>query len=201
MRATDEANQNEDIIYYLGIIDICTPYNTVKKIEHFWKSMTEDRREISCVDPDFYGERFLNFMKSIMRFGPISLRPHGLVPADPAEPPPPVRPTMSEDSQRSAWPNITTEGLVSEPAPLSTLSETPPRPLPFPTDRETASPSGSFGTVHNAGQAQGGHVVPLQSGSPAMTNVPTLGMPQPPVQAPSPVPAPTFATIGHQKAE
>ena len=43
IRATDEINQNMDVIYYLGIIDICTPYNTVKKIEHFWKSMTEDR--------------------------------------------------------------------------------------------------------------------------------------------------------------
>lgn len=43
LRATDEANQNMDVIYYLGVIDICTPYNTVKRLEHFWKSMTEDR--------------------------------------------------------------------------------------------------------------------------------------------------------------
>lgn len=43
LRATDEFNQNLDTIYYLGVIDICTPYNTAKRIEHFWKSMTEDR--------------------------------------------------------------------------------------------------------------------------------------------------------------
>jgi len=43
LRAADEANANMDVIYYLGVIDICTPYSTVKKIEHFWKSMTEDR--------------------------------------------------------------------------------------------------------------------------------------------------------------
>lgn len=43
LRATDEANQNMDMIYYLGVIDICTPYNSLKKVEHFWKSMTEDR--------------------------------------------------------------------------------------------------------------------------------------------------------------
>jgi 1-phosphatidylinositol-4-phosphate 5-kinase len=43
LRATDEANVKMDAIYYLGIIDICTPYDTVKKIEHAWKSMTEDR--------------------------------------------------------------------------------------------------------------------------------------------------------------
>jgi 1-phosphatidylinositol-4-phosphate 5-kinase len=43
LRATDESNGNMDVIYYLGVIDFITPYNTVKKLEHFWKSMTEDR--------------------------------------------------------------------------------------------------------------------------------------------------------------
>nr|ODN87070.1 1-phosphatidylinositol-4-phosphate 5-kinase [Cryptococcus depauperatus CBS 7841] len=80
-RATDDANQPMDVIYYLGIIDICTPYDSFKKIEHFWKSMTEDRHTISCVDPKQYGQRFLNFLMSIMRGGNISLRPLGL--ADP----------------------------------------------------------------------------------------------------------------------
>jgi 1-phosphatidylinositol-4-phosphate 5-kinase len=42
LRATDEANQALDLIYYLGIIDILTPYNTAKRLEHFWKGMTED---------------------------------------------------------------------------------------------------------------------------------------------------------------
>ncbi|WVR03196.1 hypothetical protein IAU60_000187 [Kwoniella sp. DSM 27419] len=78
LRATDEANQNMDVIYYLGVIDICTPYNSVKKIEHLWKSMTEDRHQISCIDPTPYGQRFLNFLLSIMRGGDKSLRPPGL---------------------------------------------------------------------------------------------------------------------------
>lgn len=43
LRATDESNQNLDQIYYLGVIDICTPYNMAKRIEHFWKGITEDR--------------------------------------------------------------------------------------------------------------------------------------------------------------
>ncbi|WVF66658.1 hypothetical protein IAT40_001399 [Kwoniella sp. CBS 6097] len=78
LRATDEANMNMDVIYYLGVIDICTPYNTLKKIEHFWKSMTEDRHTISCIDPVTYGQRFLNFLSSVMRGGDKSLRPIGL---------------------------------------------------------------------------------------------------------------------------
>lgn len=42
-RATDEFNEPVDIIYYLGIIDICTPYNVIKKAEHFWKGLRADR--------------------------------------------------------------------------------------------------------------------------------------------------------------
>jgi 1-phosphatidylinositol-4-phosphate 5-kinase len=96
LRATDEANGNLDVIYYLGVIDICTPYNTAKKIEHLWKSMTEDRvsavlnvfrhaadltqHMISCIDPLQYGHRFLNFLLSVMRGGDLSLRPQGLLP-------------------------------------------------------------------------------------------------------------------------
>jgi 1-phosphatidylinositol-4-phosphate 5-kinase len=43
LRATDEANDPMDTIYYLGIIDICTPYTTRKRIEHLWKGMQADR--------------------------------------------------------------------------------------------------------------------------------------------------------------
>lgn len=43
LRATDELNENMDPIYYLGIIDILTPYNSLKKLEHFWKGLSADR--------------------------------------------------------------------------------------------------------------------------------------------------------------
>ena len=43
LRATDEANENMDTIYYLGVIDILTPYNGLKKMEHFWKGLSADR--------------------------------------------------------------------------------------------------------------------------------------------------------------
>lgn len=43
LRTTDESNQPMDTIYYLGVIDILTPYTNMKKLEHFWKSITEDR--------------------------------------------------------------------------------------------------------------------------------------------------------------
>ncbi|KAI0686594.1 SAICAR synthase-like protein [Earliella scabrosa] len=69
LRATDEANEAMDTIYYLGVIDILTPYNTLKKLEHFWKGLSADRHKISPVPPVEYASRFFSFMKAIMRGG------------------------------------------------------------------------------------------------------------------------------------
>lgn len=46
----------------MGIIDILTPYDSKKKSEHFFKSMTQDKHAISAVKPLEYGERFMAFM-------------------------------------------------------------------------------------------------------------------------------------------
>ncbi|KAF8888608.1 hypothetical protein BD779DRAFT_1523933 [Infundibulicybe gibba] len=69
LRATDEANDGLDTIYYLGVIDILTPYSGVKKLEHFWKGLRADRHKISPVPPEEYSDRFFAFMKAIMRGG------------------------------------------------------------------------------------------------------------------------------------
>jgi len=73
--ASDDNNQPLPVIYYLGIIDILTPYSFVKKFEHFWKGMSHDKDMISAVPPDEYGNRFMNFLFSIIRNGNIDLRP------------------------------------------------------------------------------------------------------------------------------
>ena len=56
-------------IYYLGVIDILTPYNTFKRIEHVWKGMSADRHKISPVPPPEYASRFLGFLNAVMRGG------------------------------------------------------------------------------------------------------------------------------------
>jgi 1-phosphatidylinositol-4-phosphate 5-kinase len=43
LRATDEQNKPLDTVYYLGVIDILTPYGVVKRFEHLWKGMSADR--------------------------------------------------------------------------------------------------------------------------------------------------------------
>jgi 1-phosphatidylinositol-4-phosphate 5-kinase len=68
-RATDESNRSLDMIYYLGIIDICTPYTFFKKVEHFWKGLSADRHKISPVPAEEYGDRFYEFLKAVTRGG------------------------------------------------------------------------------------------------------------------------------------
>ncbi|KAI8390947.1 uncharacterized protein BYT42DRAFT_489440 [Radiomyces spectabilis] len=62
LQATDEQNRPGPVLYFLGIIDILTPYDVKKKSEHFFKSMTQDKYTISSVKPTLYGDRFMGFM-------------------------------------------------------------------------------------------------------------------------------------------
>jgi 1-phosphatidylinositol-4-phosphate 5-kinase len=50
-------------VYFIGIIDILTQYNTKKKFEHMFKSIKYDGNTISCVPPRQYADRFYRFMK------------------------------------------------------------------------------------------------------------------------------------------
>ncbi|KAL4805455.1 hypothetical protein BDV18DRAFT_19144 [Aspergillus unguis] len=64
-RATHENGQPGQEIYYLGIIDCLTHYGTVKRVEHFFKGLANDRTQISPIPPEGYGDRFVNFIKRI----------------------------------------------------------------------------------------------------------------------------------------
>jgi 1-phosphatidylinositol-4-phosphate 5-kinase len=61
-RSTNENDEPTSMIYYLGVIDLFTPYTSVKRGETWWKGMTQDRHMISSVPPKEYGERFFKFM-------------------------------------------------------------------------------------------------------------------------------------------
>ena len=55
----------EDVVVYMGIIDILQDYNMSKKLEHGWKSFYLDGQAISAVDPVLYSKRFSNFMSDV----------------------------------------------------------------------------------------------------------------------------------------
>jgi Phosphatidylinositol-4-phosphate 5-Kinase len=49
-------------LYYLGLIDFLQPFNTRKYVEYQLKALLYDRRSFSCIPPDAYADRFLDFM-------------------------------------------------------------------------------------------------------------------------------------------
>ncbi|BFZ60864.1 Phosphatidylinositol-4-phosphate 5-kinase [Saitoella coloradoensis] len=66
-RATNESNEPGDVIYYLGIIDLLTKYDKIKKIEHFWKGLSNSKSQISAVPPSEYAQRFFKFISAIVK--------------------------------------------------------------------------------------------------------------------------------------
>ncbi|CAK7210218.1 Phosphatidylinositol-4-phosphate 5-kinase [Sporothrix bragantina] len=64
-QATHQDNTPAEEVYYLGVIDCLTHYGIVKKIEHFWKGLSNDGNQISALPPQQYGDRFLKFMSGI----------------------------------------------------------------------------------------------------------------------------------------
>ena len=57
------------VTYFFGIIDILQQYTFRKQFEHIFKTriQRQDLHGLSCVDENEYGERFLNFLESIIQ--------------------------------------------------------------------------------------------------------------------------------------
>ncbi|KAI8867633.1 SAICAR synthase-like protein, partial [Ramicandelaber brevisporus] len=63
LMATDERDRPTDMIYYLGVIDILTPYNMKKRVESVFKAVIHGGGQgVSAVHPHKYARRFLQFI-------------------------------------------------------------------------------------------------------------------------------------------
>ena len=60
-------SSDKEHIYFMGVIDIFTGYTIGKKFEHFGKSIYQNRHTISCVPPQRYAQRFVNFLNTAFR--------------------------------------------------------------------------------------------------------------------------------------
>ncbi|ANB14377.1 1-phosphatidylinositol-4-phosphate 5-kinase [Sugiyamaella lignohabitans] len=65
-RATNENNEPLNDIYYLGIIDCLTPYTFTKRVETFFKGLSNAHVTISAIPALEYGDRFFKFIKSVV---------------------------------------------------------------------------------------------------------------------------------------
>ncbi|KAF7669747.1 hypothetical protein LDENG_00146920 [Lucifuga dentata] len=66
--------KGERLLIYIGIIDILQSYRFIKKLEHSWKALVHDGDTVSVHRPDFYAERFQQFMCNTV-FKKIPLKP------------------------------------------------------------------------------------------------------------------------------
>lgn len=57
-------SSDQKSLYFLGIIDILTPYDSKKHLEHWFKGLRHDYRGVSCCPPAMYAERFNKFMSA-----------------------------------------------------------------------------------------------------------------------------------------
>lgn len=56
--------RGDDLLLFLGIIDILQNYRLLKKLEHTWKSVLHDGDTISVHNPTFYAQRFITFLRT-----------------------------------------------------------------------------------------------------------------------------------------
>ncbi|VDK78763.1 unnamed protein product [Litomosoides sigmodontis] len=70
--------RGDDLLLFLGIIDILQNYRLWKKLEHTWKSVLHDGDTISVHNPTFYAQRFITFLKShVFHMTAVELAPKG----------------------------------------------------------------------------------------------------------------------------
>lgn len=55
-------HRGENLLLFIGIIDILQEYGVAKKMEHYWKSLIHDGDTVSVHRPSFYAKRFKQFM-------------------------------------------------------------------------------------------------------------------------------------------
>lgn len=68
-------HRGENLLLFIGIIDILQEYGVAKKMEHYWKSLIHDGDTVSVHRPSFYAKRFKQFMgEKVFRKMPLPLR-------------------------------------------------------------------------------------------------------------------------------
>ncbi|ODM87409.1 Phosphatidylinositol 4-phosphate 5-kinase type-1 beta [Orchesella cincta] len=58
------SRNGDNLLVFLGIIDILQSYRLSKKLEHTWKAVVYDGNTVSVHRPEFYARRFMDFLKS-----------------------------------------------------------------------------------------------------------------------------------------
>ena len=69
-------HKGENLLIFIGIIDILQSFGVAKKLEHTWKSIIHDGDAVSVHRPSFYAQRFKKFLSErVFRKMPPNLKP------------------------------------------------------------------------------------------------------------------------------
>jgi len=69
-------HKGENLLIFIGIIDILQSFGVAKKLEHTWKSLIHDGDTVSVHRPSFYAKRFKDFLaNSVFKKMQPQLRP------------------------------------------------------------------------------------------------------------------------------
>jgi len=56
----------EGDVFYFGIVDVLQPYTLKKQLEHSLKSLVQDKKKMTIVEPALYSQRFQAYISSIL---------------------------------------------------------------------------------------------------------------------------------------
>nr|XP_026483878.1 phosphatidylinositol 4-phosphate 5-kinase type-1 alpha-like isoform X9 [Vanessa tameamea] len=131
--------RGERLLLFLGIIDILQSYRLRKKLEHTWKSMIHDGDTVSVHRPNFYAQRFLDFMaRTVFKKIPSSLK-HS--------------PSKRKSIAKPSRPQEEIDTTVA--APLSCCSTPPPPFEEAPPARTSRTNSSSTTSSSASGRRRG----------------------------------------------
>ncbi|KAJ5233704.1 uncharacterized protein N7469_005470 [Penicillium citrinum] len=180
-RATHEDGTPGEEIYYLGIIDCLTHYGMVKKIENFFKGLSNDRTQISPIPPEGYGDRFVSFVKGITMSKEEAQRRRESRASQGTR--------QSGEKRTSRSSSVERQMHAAEKEAAKDVSVTHPRTLATvwdPADAAGPGPTSTLPIVDEAGEASsvGGHSSHSRNGAPVtdkdLPPVPRDGPPLPP---------------------
>ncbi|XP_064075490.1 phosphatidylinositol 4-phosphate 5-kinase type-1 alpha isoform X14 [Vanessa tameamea] len=143
--------RGERLLLFLGIIDILQSYRLRKKLEHTWKSMIHDGDTVSVHRPNFYAQRFLDFMaRTVFKKIPSSLK-HS--PSKRKSIAKPSRPQEEIDTTGATTSSGAAMKAVA--APLSCCSTPPPPFEEAPPARTSRTNSSSTTSSSASGRRRG----------------------------------------------
>ncbi|KKA26994.1 hypothetical protein TD95_000545 [Thielaviopsis punctulata] len=147
-QATHENNEPANEIYYLGVIDCLTKFGFIKKMEHFWKSLNNDKTKISAIPPEEYGNRFFGFIEGIT-MSPEEAQREEIRQQEAAE----AAALARANERTSTWGSRNRGSTAAPPMPTQAPPPPPPGRSSFAVNARIGDENAVLPVVHESGES------------------------------------------------